>query len=116
MPTVSSAVKTAEAVAQQLQKRRESYVKTLEALPMPKARVPEFPYASMEAGEADGWKLIDNGPEGAYALLLKGYKTSVWRKTAEKNRVARDEAAEGQVTGKMAARVAKAASAASAEK
>jgi hypothetical protein len=112
MATVSAAVKTTEQIAQQLQKRRETYVKVLEALPMPKAKVPEFPYANMAAAVKDDFKLVDGGADGAFALLLKGYKTSLWRKAAEKNRAIRDEAAEGEVGAPLAKRVAKSAAAA----
>jgi len=104
-------VRTAETVAQQLVKRRENWQKTLEALPMPKAKVPEFPYASIAEGEKDEWKLLDGGAEQAFSLLVKGYKTAMWRKAAEKNRVARDEAADGQVPKQLATRVAKAVAA-----
>jgi hypothetical protein len=113
---IDAAVKTTEVVAQQLQKRRENYTKTLDALPMPKARIADFPYESMAEAVKDGFALIDGEAEGAFALLVKGYKTAAWRKAAEKNRVARDAAAEGEVPAALAKRVAKTIEAEKAEK
>jgi hypothetical protein len=105
--SVANAVKQAETIAQQLQKRRDGYIKVLEALPMPKARVPDLPYSSMEAAVKDEFKLFEDGPEGAWAYLVKGFKTAAWRKQAERNRAQRDDAAEGEVPRTLAVRVAK---------
>ena len=109
---VSKAAQVTETIAQQLVKRRENWVKTLDALPMPKAKVPEPPYPNMAAAVADGFALFDGGADGAWKILVKGWKTTGWRKAAEKNRIARDEAAEGELTPGLVKRVEKAAKAA----
>jgi hypothetical protein len=104
---VNNAVRTTEQIAQQLQKRRENWTASLEQLPMPKAKMPDFPYANMAQAVKDEFALFDGGPDGAFALLVKGFKTANWRKAAEKNRAVRDEAAEGTVGANLAKRVAK---------
>jgi hypothetical protein len=53
----------------------------------------------------DEFAQIDGEADGAFALMVKGWKTTAWRKAAEKNRVARDEAAEGEVPAALAKRV-----------
>src|SRR6185436_5481778 len=81
--------------AQILERRREGYVKALEAVPCPKGPSVDFPYASLEAGAKDEWKRLDGGAEAAFKFLVKGYKTVAWRNRAEKNRTVRDAVAEG---------------------
>jgi hypothetical protein len=108
--TPADAVKTTQLVAQQLQKRRETYVKTLDALPMPKAKLTDFPYASMDQAIENNFALFDGGKDQAFRFLVKGFKAAAWRKVAEKNRAVRDDAAEGEIPKPLAARVVKAAS------
>jgi len=111
--TTKNATTLTQTIAQQLQKRREGYVKTLEALPMPKSGVGDFPYANMDQAVKDGFKKLHDGSKDktaadiAFAFLVKGYKTAGWRKAAEKNRSVRDAAAEGEITARTATRVAK---------
>ena len=86
-----------QSVALALQEKRADWKERLEALPMPKAHVRKFPYESMQAAIADGFKLFDGGPEDAFKILVKGWKTIEWRKAAEKNRNKRDDLADGKV-------------------
>jgi hypothetical protein len=93
-----SQVNQVVAIAQELQVRRETYRETLESLPVPQGPKVDFPYASMEAAIDDDFALIGKGgAEEAFKFLVKGYKTAMWRKAAEHNRVTRDEAADGEV-------------------
>ena len=94
-------------LAQELQTRREQWKSTLDALPMPKARVRKFPYESLDAAIKDGFKLFDGGAEDAFRILVKGWKTIEWRKAAEKNRETRDDAAEGVIPAAKPKRVRK---------
>jgi hypothetical protein len=55
-----------------------------------------FPYATLDAAVKDAFKRL-GGPEKAFALLVKGYKTSAWRKRAEENAKEADEAAKEAV-------------------
>jgi hypothetical protein len=105
--TINNAVETTVKLAQQLQTRRENWKKTLDAIPMPKAKMDEFPYASMDAAIKNDFALFLGGKDEAFALLVKGFKTRAWRKAAEKNRDARDEFADGEVPVPAAKRVAK---------
>jgi len=72
-------------------------VKALEAVPVPKGPEVDFPYASIEAAIKDEFKRI-GGNEVAFKFLVKGFKTVAWRNRADKNRVVRDEAAEGETS------------------
>jgi hypothetical protein len=105
--TISNAKTTTEQIAQQLQKRRETYMKVLEALPMPKSGVGDFPYANMDQAIRDGFAQLFGGKDEAFKHLVKGFKTAGWRKAAEKNRSTRDAQAEGDVSVRDAKRVAK---------
>jgi hypothetical protein len=82
--------------AQLLQKRRENWKATLDKLPCPKVANTDFPYGSLEAAIADDFKLFFGGKDHAFRLLVKGFKTELWRKGAEKNRDSRDMAADGE--------------------
>jgi hypothetical protein len=82
--------------AQLLMKRRENWKATLDKLPCPKVSGTDFPYGSLEAAIADDFKLFFGGKDHAFRLLVKGFKTELWRKGAEKNRDSRDMAAEGE--------------------
>jgi len=83
--------------AQELQTVREQHAAALAAVPMPKVKMAKFPYESLKAAIKDDFKLLDGGADGAFALLIKGYKTTIWRKGAEKNRGVRDDLAEGKL-------------------
>jgi hypothetical protein len=83
-------------LAQALQKRRESWKVVLDALPCPKVANTDFPYANMDQAIRDDFKLFDGGKDDAFRLLVKGFKTNLWRKGAEKNRDTRDAAADGE--------------------
>jgi hypothetical protein len=105
--TTENAKTLTEEIAKKLQARRETYVKVLEALPCPKAKLGEFPYANMDQAIRDDFKLFDGGKDDAFALLVKGFKTRGWRKAAETNRASRDAMAEGEVSVPTAKRVVK---------
>jgi hypothetical protein len=112
--TIDATVKA----AQLLQSRREGWKAVLETLPMPKVTGTDFPYGSMDAAIADDFKLFFGGKDDAFRLLVKGFKTAVWRKGAEKNRDTRDLAADGEgrlVKAKRVRASKKAAKAASVE-
>jgi hypothetical protein len=81
--------------AQVLEVRRGGYVKALEAVPVPKGPSVDFPYASLEAAAKDAFIQL-GGPEAAFKFLVKGFKTTMWRDRADKNRVVRDAVAEGE--------------------
>jgi len=102
-----STIETVVTTAQLLQKRREGWIKVLEAVPMPKAKIVKFPYESMSAAVKDGFKLFEGGEQEAFALLVKGYNTREWRKAAERNRENRDLLADGEVSKQAAERITK---------
>jgi hypothetical protein len=85
------------AAAQILERRREGYVKALDAVPVPKGKSVDFPYASLEQAAKDGFVQL-GGAEEAFKFLVKGFKTVAWRKRAEGNRTVRDAVAEGDLT------------------
>jgi hypothetical protein len=106
--------------AQLLQKRRENWKKTLDAVPANKGKSVKFPYESLAEGVKDGFSKLTSGDEDeqdgnavAFALLVKGYKTKMWRKLAEKNRELRDNLAEGVEPKKRVRKVKPAAEATS---
>jgi hypothetical protein len=86
-----------------LERRRESYVKALAAVPVPESKSVGFPYASIESAIKDEFKRI-GGPAAAFKFLEKGFKTIQWRKVADKNRVVRDAVADGDTKVLAAAR------------
>jgi len=92
---------SATAIAQTLQTRREEWKATLDSLPMPKGGSVKMPYESLQAAIADGFKLFTHGklegPDAAWSILTKGFKTIQWRKLAEKNRETRDDIADGDM-------------------
>jgi hypothetical protein len=96
------------AVGQQLQKRRENWKRTLDALPLPKVQIAEFPYANMDQAIRNDFKLFDGGKDQAFALLLKGFKYSAWHRGATKNRATRDAIADGEVPVTIVKRMRKA--------
>lgn len=49
---------------------------------VPKAKPVRFPYKDLAATQADGFKKL-GGPDRAFKYLVKGYKSTVWRKRAE---------------------------------
>jgi hypothetical protein len=58
---------------------------TTTKVPGPAAPKPiTFPYRTWEAAVKDEFKKV-GGLEGAFRLLVKGWKTSAWRKRAENN-------------------------------
>jgi hypothetical protein len=81
------------ATAQALQMRRERWIATLEALPQPKTAMVEFPYATFDEAIDDAFRQV-GGDEAFLKLAKDAWKTKQWRKQAEKNRAARDAAAE----------------------
>jgi hypothetical protein len=82
------------AKAQALEIRRERWNAALKALPQPKAEVIEFPYATMDEALDDAFRQIPGGSEGFLKLAKNAWKTKQWRAAAERNRAARDAAAE----------------------
>lgn len=80
--------------AQALQIRRERWVEVLESLPMPKAEVSDFPYATLDEALDDGFQKLEGGHVRLMQLARKAWKTEQWRAAAERNRKARDAAAE----------------------
>src|SRR5262245_52528810 len=108
------------ALAQDLQVKRENHMVVLEQLPMPKAKVRKFPYASMEAAIKDEFKLLDptdgaDTLQTAFRVMVKGWNTIQWRKAAEKNRETRDDIADGEVPVAKPKRVRKPKAVAAAE-
>ena len=97
------------AIAQKLQTKREAWKAVLDALPCVKAKVDEFPYASMEAACKNDFAKLFGGKDEAFKLLVNGFRTAAWRKAAAKNRVTRDAAAEGEVSVPLVKRVRKTA-------
>jgi hypothetical protein len=107
--TLSQADRVKLAVAQNLQIRRERWIATLEALPQPKAEVSEFPYGTLDEALDDGFRRLEGGSEGLMKLAKAAWKTKQWRAAAERNRAARDaaaEAAEQSTEAKIAEAVA----------
>lgn len=50
-----------------------------------------FPYDSLEKAEKDRYKKI-GGPDQAFRFLVKGYKSIAWRKRADANQKAQEQA------------------------
>jgi hypothetical protein len=100
--------------AQVLERRREGYVKALDAVPVPKGPGVDFPYASIEAAIKDAFIAV-GGPEEAFKFFVKGFKTVAWRKRAEGNRTVRDAVAEGDTSVLKVKRVRKPKAAPAAE-
>src|SRR5215470_6715938 len=84
------------AKAQNLEIRRERWNTALHALPQPKTEMVEFPYATLDEALDDAFRKINGGSEGFFKLAKAAWKTKQWRAQAERNRAARDAAAEGQ--------------------
>jgi hypothetical protein len=79
--------------AQALQVRREKWVEVLETLPQPKTEMVEFPYETFEEAIDDAFRKV-GGDEALLKLAKAAWKTKQWRAQAERNRAARDAAAE----------------------
>lgn len=84
------------AKAQGLQIRRERWAATLAQLPMEKAKLTEFPYATLDEAMDDGFRQLPGGSERLMKLARKAWKTEQWRAKAEENRAIRDAMAEGE--------------------
>lgn len=52
-----------------------------------------FPYSSLEEARLDHFEKL-GGPEKAFRLLVKGYKTYLWRKRADSNAKRQDSEAD----------------------
>jgi hypothetical protein len=82
------------AKAQALEIRRERWNEALAKLPQPKTEMIEFPYATMDEALDDAFRKV-GGSEAFVKLAKAAWKTKQWRAQAERNRAARDAAADG---------------------